>query len=961
MIRHVLRSGSSPVLVAGLVLAAACSGDAKTPFGDGFVGPPGKTSDAAAAAGPSSDARPADGARLDTSSSPMGLSGMSGSGSGGSSAGGGAGGSGPTGTGGGGGGQNPNKDAGGPDGPSQRELCRQCEMAKCLNFQRTQPTTANDAGFQNVGIPKDRYTPCLEGKDSEGKVLPITAGPRKDMSASALCTELRDCIVSTNCAHSSEFTLSDCLCGSNSQNECAMNFDKQSGACHELIQAAAEVEDPKMSPSVVKVRLFNENFVAGRAFALYVCDLQMCPSECANLPAPDGGVKDAAGTTPPPTDASDAAESKDMAPGDEPMMSEVHEDVPPDVREAGSDGGLMVQSNACRQCMEDGQASSDIQVGPNCTAAKIKGCAGATTDAQKAACSTFERCVLDTGCWYNGPTGKPLDCICGTNQGTKCQQEPNGACLKEATAAAAPLVTSPTDYVGISRAQNNTNLPIGMVMALFNCQKAAGCTDICKVLVEEGKDHDAGARDVGADLEPDAEPDVGPDVGPDATDVAPDLPPDMSMMGDAPPGAGGCVDCCRESRRGKDLPYGCNSLMGCENITDAADKQLCVNLRSCMYAHPTCWQDGTTTSCFCGTATTSMACNMAPNGPCVAEVMAAAKVPATDYANANVRFFNTNFPSGHATQQIACERKCLVSTTTPDCPSFEAPLAGTCNTNGTGGSGGDTGGTGGGGTGGGGDTGGTGGGGTGGGTGGAGTGGAGTGGAGTGGAGTGGAGTGGVGTGGAGTGGAGTGGAGTGGAGTGGAGTGGAGTGGGGALCPDLDMNGESDCTQSKVTNPNFAIDLSGWNIPAVVTADWTETGAQGAATGAIYANNIQFNPGQTFSVGSGPEQCIAATPGTKYKIYAEAFIASADSPGPGTGVSVNVTFYQAADCPVGTPSVGSSTPTVMTQDVWSLLQGTATAPAGTVSMRVRLSLLKPINQASFKATFDNVLVAPVP
>ena len=114
---------------------------------------------------------------------------------------------------------------------------------------------------------------------------------------------------------------------------------------------------------------------------------------------------------------------------------------------------------------------------------------------------------------------------------------------------------------------------------------------------------------------------------------------------------------CRETKRGGALPAGCNALMGCENLADPTDQSLCNSLRTCLYTNPTCWSGGSPSVCYCGTATGS-ACNTAPNGPCVNQTVAAAKVPAGDFTNANVRYFNTNFPTGHATQEIACDLKC---------------------------------------------------------------------------------------------------------------------------------------------------------------------------------------------------------------------------------------------------------------------------------------------------------------
>jgi len=121
---------------------------------------------------------------------------------------------------------------------------------------------------------------------------------------------------------------------------------------------------------------------------------------------------------------------------------------------------------------------------------------------------------------------------------------------------------------------------------------------------------------------------------------------------------------CREGRRGMALPNGCSALMGCENLADMGDRALCNGLRSCLYANPTCWATSPSV-CYCGTAT-GLDCNSAPNGVCVTQAVAAAKVPPTDFNNGSIRFFNTQYPSGHASQEIVCNNKCIAAGQAPE-------------------------------------------------------------------------------------------------------------------------------------------------------------------------------------------------------------------------------------------------------------------------------------------------------
>jgi cysteine-rich repeat protein len=126
---------------------------------------------------------------------------------------------------------------------------------------------------------------------------------------------------------------------------------------------------------------------------------------------------------------------------------------------------------------------------------------------------------------------------------------------------------------------------------------------------------------------------------------------------------------CREAKRGQPLPAGCNALMGCENLTDATDAGLCNGLRNCLYTNPTCWATSPSV-CYCGTSTGSL-CNSNPNGVCKDQTLLAAKT--TDFATANTRYFNTAFPSGHATQEIACNLKCVPNAGDPACAAPPAP------------------------------------------------------------------------------------------------------------------------------------------------------------------------------------------------------------------------------------------------------------------------------------------------
>ncbi len=113
---------------------------------------------------------------------------------------------------------------------------------------------------------------------------------------------------------------------------------------------------------------------------------------------------------------------------------------------------------------------------------------------------------------------------------------------------------------------------------------------------------------------------------------------------------------CEEDNRGKE----CKAEMGCQGLP-AEDKVLCENLLGCLQANTECMMFNLV-KCYCGT-TTGTDCARIPNGPCAAEVMAAAKT--TSAVDAGIRFYKTDFPVGRATQKMVCQKKTCKDTCLP--------------------------------------------------------------------------------------------------------------------------------------------------------------------------------------------------------------------------------------------------------------------------------------------------------
>jgi hypothetical protein len=104
--------------------------------------------------------------------------------------------------------------------------------------------------------------------------------------------------------------------------------------------------------------------------------------------------------------------------------------------------------------------------------------------------------------------------------------------------------------------------------------------------------------------------------------------------------------------------------------------------------------------------------------------------------------------------------------------------------------------------------------------------------------------------------------------------------------------------------------------------------------------------------------QCIPASAGTSYELYAESHAADAADAGmDATATALGASFFAAQDC-TGPPITTFLGPISLTRSVWSRRHASAPAPAGTQSLLVRLLVQKPLTQASASALFDNVLVS---
>jgi hypothetical protein len=377
---------------------------------------------------------------------------------------------------------------------------------------------------------------------------------------------------------------------------------------------------------------------------------------------------------------------------------------PPSCTEAG--GGCVYppgsgcgRGPACLACEQSAVASTDFDP-------RI-GCSNISDAGDRALCQALDDCIRRTGCWQ----GDPISCLCGTALGTACGgPAANGACKSQVQAA-----TKSTDPI-----VNGTLYYSFLVPAGFATQQAAADHDMCSAecgsvscpaggaecddknpctvdgcLAGGGCGHTAGrdgatcttasgasgACSKGTCLDVACTSNDPCKVAARSNGACVISPaPDGTACGGGLPCASGdfCVAgiCKALNPRACDRSVGCRACeqsainagdcdtkIGCDQITDAADRSLCVALDACM-RKTGCWSVDPL-DCLCGTAKGTACAGPAANGVCKAQIQAATKT--TDPVANGTLFYDFRVPAAFATQQAACDLDF--------CPAICKPLA----------------------------------------------------------------------------------------------------------------------------------------------------------------------------------------------------------------------------------------------------------------------------------------------
>lgn len=172
--------------------------------------------------------------------------------------------------------------------------------------------------------------------------------------------------------------------------------------------------------------------------------------------------------------------------------------------------------------------------------------------------------------------------------------------------------------------------------------------------------------------------------------------------------------------------------------------------------------------------------------------------------------------------------------------------------------------------------------------------------------------------------------------------------------CPDLNADGESDCTHSIAKNFSFDSDVSNWIVESTATLVWDPSDLRERED----SGSARLTSTQTIDAdGAGlvtASQCILVQAGQTIELFARAKL----DPGIDSGkAALGLWFFPGSDCPEQAFVGVYQTPEAAGSSEIAMLRGSAVAPDGAGSARVRLVAIKAFRAASFSVRFDDVLV----
>jgi len=175
------------------------------------------------------------------------------------------------------------------------------------------------------------------------------------------------------------------------------------------------------------------------------------------------------------------------------------------------------------------------------------------------------------------------------------------------------------------------------------------------------------------------------------------------------------------------------------------------------------------------------------------------------------------------------------------------------------------------------------------------------------------------------------------------------------AVCPDLNHDTISDCTQTLVMNGDFKQTSADWTPDPDAALVWTAlNGVPGSGSGSLEVTNSGTTAMDASGFNrEGAWQCVPVTASLTYLFAVQASVAGGQASGWG---ELDLSFYASRDCTGPDTGRDVQSQQALAASTWTTLTGTAQIPLGIQSIAVRLLAVKSVTGAPFKVDFDNVL-----
>lgn len=170
--------------------------------------------------------------------------------------------------------------------------------------------------------------------------------------------------------------------------------------------------------------------------------------------------------------------------------------------------------------------------------------------------------------------------------------------------------------------------------------------------------------------------------------------------------------------------------------------------------------------------------------------------------------------------------------------------------------------------------------------------------------------------------------------------------------CADLDTDGVPDCRVTLVQNASFTSDTSDWVADGSTELEWdTKNALDDLPSGSAKLS--------TTTPRASASQCVPLRGQELVIAYADAFVAADDGTGSPPQASLEVSFFDAADCQ-GASVRYFDTPPSAVLDAWSVIQAGNTSNSTTQSVSIGL-VAQSGSRAGVEAYFDNVMLKAKP